>query len=86
MQPSADSLHLGNYLGALVNWVRMQDEYDAVFFIPDLHAITVPQDPAELAGARGSPPPSTSPAAWTSTSAPCSSSPRCPSTPSSRGS
>ena len=29
MQPSADSLHLGNYLGALVNWVRMQDEYDA---------------------------------------------------------
>jgi tryptophanyl-tRNA synthetase len=49
MQPSADSLHLGNYLGALVNWVRMQDEYDAVFFIPDLHAITVPQDPAELA-------------------------------------
>ena len=49
MQPSADSLHLGNYLGALVNWVRMQDEYDAIFFIPDLHAITVPQDPAELA-------------------------------------
>lgn len=49
MQPSADSLHLGNYLGALVNWVRMQEEYDAVFFIPDLHAITVPQDPAELA-------------------------------------
>ena len=40
MQPSADSLHLGNYLGALVNWVRMQDEYDAIFFIPDLHAIT----------------------------------------------
>ena len=49
MQPSADSLHLGNYIGALVNWVRMQDEYDAIFFIPDLHAITVPQDPAELA-------------------------------------
>jgi tryptophanyl-tRNA synthetase len=49
MQPSADSLHLGNYLGALVNWVRMQDEYDAIYFIPDLHAITVPQDPAELA-------------------------------------
>lgn len=49
MQPSADSLHLGNYLGALVNWVRMQEEYDAVFFIPDLHAITVPQDPADLA-------------------------------------
>jgi tryptophanyl-tRNA synthetase len=49
MQPSADSLHLGNYLGALRQLGGMQDEYDAVFFIPDLHAITVPQDPAELA-------------------------------------
>ncbi|AJT40373.1 tryptophan--tRNA ligase [Psychromicrobium lacuslunae] len=49
MQPSADSLHLGNYLGALLNWVRMQEEYDAFFFIPDLHAITVPQDPEILA-------------------------------------
>ncbi|MBG6084025.1 tryptophan--tRNA ligase [Zhihengliuella flava] len=48
MQPSADSLHLGNYLGALVNWVKSQDQYDAFFFVPDMHAITVPQDPAEL--------------------------------------
>lgn len=48
MQPSADSLHLGNYLGALVNWVKMQERYDAFFFIPDMHAITVHQDPAEL--------------------------------------
>ncbi len=48
MQPSADSLHLGNYLGALVNWVKTQDDYEAFFFIPDMHAITVPQDPAEL--------------------------------------
>ncbi|MPY11323.1 tryptophan--tRNA ligase [Arthrobacter bussei] len=48
MQPSAGSLHLGNYLGALVHWVRLQETHDAVFFIPDLHAITVPQDPAEL--------------------------------------
>lgn len=48
MQPSGDSLHLGNYLGALVNWVKTQDEYDAFFFIPDMHAITVPQDPADL--------------------------------------
>ncbi|NLS10350.1 tryptophan--tRNA ligase [Nesterenkonia sp. MY13] len=48
MQPSADSLHLGNYLGALVNWVRMQEEYDAFFFIPDMHAITVPQPREEL--------------------------------------
>ncbi len=49
MQPSAGSLHLGNYLGALVQWVRLQETYDAVFLIPDLHAITVPQDPQELA-------------------------------------
>lgn len=48
MQPSGDSLHLGNYVGALVNWVKMQEEYDAFFFIPDLHGITVPHDPAEL--------------------------------------
>ncbi|MDO5634471.1 MAG: tryptophan--tRNA ligase [Micrococcus sp.] len=49
MQPSADSLHLGNYLGALVNWVKTQDDFDSFFFIPDLHAITVPQDPEALA-------------------------------------
>ena len=48
MQPSAGSLHLGNYLGALVNWAKMQDEYNAFYCIVDLHAITVPQDPAEL--------------------------------------
>ena len=48
MQPSGDSLHLGNYLGALVNWVQTQDDYDAFFFIPDMHAITVPQDAAGL--------------------------------------
>ncbi len=49
MQPSADSLHLGNYLGAMVNWVQLQESYDAFFFIPDMHAITVAQDPADLA-------------------------------------
>ena len=48
MQPSGDSLHLGNYLGALVNWVKAQDDYDSFFFIPDMHAITTPQDPADL--------------------------------------
>jgi tryptophanyl-tRNA synthetase len=48
MQPSSDSLHLGNYIGALTNWVAMQDEFDAFFCVVDLHAITVPQDPAEL--------------------------------------
>ncbi|PRI12476.1 tryptophan--tRNA ligase [Leucobacter massiliensis] len=49
MQPSSDSLHLGNYIGALSQWTRMQEEYDAFFCVVNLHAITVPQDPAELA-------------------------------------
>ena len=48
MQPSAGSLHLGNYLGALVNWAQMQDDYNAYYVIVDLHAITVPQNPEEL--------------------------------------
>ncbi|MFM8927182.1 MAG: tryptophan--tRNA ligase [Rhodoluna sp.] len=48
MQPSASSLHLGNYLGALVNWVNMQENFNCFYVIVDLHAITVPQDPAEL--------------------------------------
>ena len=48
MQPSASSLHLGNYLGALVNWVNMQRDFNAFYVIVDLHAITVPQDPNEL--------------------------------------
>ena len=45
MQPSASSLHLGNYLGALTQWVTMQDQFNAYYVIVDLHAITVPQDP-----------------------------------------
>lgn len=48
MQPSSDSLHLGNYLGALVNWVALQDDYDPIYCVVDLHAITVQQDPAAL--------------------------------------
>ena len=48
MQPSAGSLHLGNYLGALVNWAKMQDDYNAYYCVVDMHAITVPQDPAQL--------------------------------------
>ena len=48
MQPSAGSLHLGNYLGALVNWTKMQEDYNAYYCVVDLHAITVPQDPKEL--------------------------------------
>ncbi|MBH0054862.1 tryptophan--tRNA ligase [Salinibacterium sp. SWN139] len=48
MQPSADSLHVGNYVGALMQWREMQQNYDAVFCVVDMHAITVPQDPALL--------------------------------------
>ena len=48
MQPSAGSLHLGNYAGALMQWRDMQASHDAVFCVVDLHAITVPQDPAAL--------------------------------------
>lgn len=48
MQPSSDSLHLGNYLGALVNWVALQDTVDPIYCVVDLHAITVSQDPAKL--------------------------------------
>jgi tryptophanyl-tRNA synthetase len=48
MQPSADSLHAGNYIGALLQWRALQDDYDAFFCVVDLHAITVPQDPAKL--------------------------------------
>jgi tryptophanyl-tRNA synthetase len=47
MQPTGN-LHLGNYLGALKNWVKMQDSYECFYCVVDLHAITVPQDPARL--------------------------------------
>jgi len=47
MQPSGN-LHIGNYLGALKNWVRIQNEYECIFCIVDLHAITLYQEPAEL--------------------------------------
>jgi tryptophanyl-tRNA synthetase len=47
MQPTGN-LHIGNYLGALKNWVRIQHDYECIFCIVDLHAVTVFQDPAEL--------------------------------------
>src|SRR6185437_3000084 len=47
VQPTGN-LHLGNYLGAIRNWVALQKDYDCIFCIVDLHAITVPQDPAQL--------------------------------------
>ncbi len=47
-QPTADSYHLGNYFGAFKQWVALQDDFEAFYFIPDLHAITVDYVPAEL--------------------------------------
>lgn len=47
VQPSGN-LHIGNYLGAIKQWVKLQDQFDATFFVADLHAITVPQDPETL--------------------------------------
>src|SRR5216110_3839683 len=47
IQPTGN-LHLGNYLGAIRNWVALQHDYDCIFCIVDLHALTQPQDPDEL--------------------------------------
>ena len=43
MQPTGN-LHLGNYLGAMVNWVRMQGTHDCIYCVVDMHAITIAQD------------------------------------------
>lgn len=48
IQPTADSFHFGNYLGALRQWVALQEEFEPFFFIADLHAITVEHDPKKL--------------------------------------
>jgi len=48
IQPTADSFHIGNYLGALREWVRLQDSHDAFYCVVDQHAITVDHDPALL--------------------------------------
>src|SRR2546423_13689018 len=48
IQPTADSFHLGNYLGAVRNWVALRDSHDAFYCVVDLHAITAGHDPAQL--------------------------------------
>src|SRR3954452_8654385 len=49
IQPTSDSIHLGNYLGAVKQWVSLQDSHDAFYCVVDLHALTVdPPTPAEL--------------------------------------
>jgi tryptophanyl-tRNA synthetase len=49
IQPSGE-LHIGNYLGAIRNWVALTEEYECIYCIVDLHAVTVPYEPAELPG------------------------------------
>jgi tryptophanyl-tRNA synthetase len=48
IQPTADSYHLGNYLGAVRQWVGLQEDFEAFYFIADLHALTVEHDPKQL--------------------------------------
>ncbi|MGN6781161.1 MAG: tryptophan--tRNA ligase [Marmoricola sp.] len=48
IQPTADSYHLGNYLGAVRQWVGLQEDFEAFYFIADLHALTVEHDPEQL--------------------------------------
>ena len=50
VQPTG-SIHMGNYLGAIKNWVALQEEYDTFYCVVDLHAITMPHDPKELLAA-----------------------------------
>ena len=50
VQPTG-SLHLGNYLGAIRNWARLQDEFEAIYCVVDLHAVTAPHEPKELSRA-----------------------------------
>jgi tryptophanyl-tRNA synthetase len=51
MQPTGN-IHIGNLMGALSNWVSMQDEYDTIYNVVDLHAMTIPYDPATFRGER----------------------------------
>ncbi|MCX2971492.1 MULTISPECIES: tryptophan--tRNA ligase [Streptomyces] len=51
IQPTAGSFHLGNYLGAVRQWVELQESHDAFYMVVDLHAITISQDPVQLRAA-----------------------------------
>ena len=73
---------LGNYLGALRQWVSFQDGYDAFYFVVDLHALTTEIDPADLrANTLDAGFSTRSPSDWTPTVAPCSCRATFPSTP-----
>ncbi len=82
IQPTADSFHLGNYLGALRNWVALQDTHDAFYCVVDLHAITAGARPGWLRQRTRVSAAQLLASASTRSAARCSCSPRCPSTPS----
>src|SRR5690349_16822740 len=48
IQPTADSFHLGNYIGAVGQWVALQNDFDAFYFVVDLHALTIEWEPERL--------------------------------------
>ena len=52
MQPTQDA-HIGNWLGAIRNWVDLQDRYECLFCVVDLHALTVPYEPSAMPGRAG---------------------------------
>ena len=79
IQPSGD-LTLGSYMGAIKNWVELQDEYECLYCIVDMHAITVRQNPADLRRRTLEQLAQYIAAALTLRRTPCSSSPMCTST------
>ena len=81
IQPTGE-VHLGNYLGAVRRWVAAQHDDDAIHCIVDLHALTIPQDPAELRAKILEVTQSWWPRGSTPRCARCSRRARCPSTPS----
>src|SRR6187397_3204862 len=81
VQPTGN-LHLGNYLGAVTKFVALQDRYDCIYCVVDLHAITVWQDPAELPKATREVTAAFLPAASTRKKTSCSTRARLPSMPS----
>lgn len=86
IQPTSGSFHLGNYLGAIRQYVALQETHDAFYMVVDLHAITMPQDPKDLRANTRLSAAQLLAAAWTPSAARSSSRATCPSTPSSAGS
>jgi len=50
IRPTAESTHLGNYFGAIINWLQLQRDYDCFYCLVDLHAVTIPYEPRDMTG------------------------------------